>query len=85
MLLKQLSDSEISEYLGERIKTYRKEAKISQKRLANDTGLSTSTIQKFETGKMNISVLNLFAIMRTLGLIENVSLLFPEQPHNPYK
>lgn len=84
-MIRQYSNREILQIIGENAKNYRKEAKLSQEKLAAITGLSTASIQQFETGKANISILNLLSIMRALGQIENIASLFPEQPENPYK
>lgn len=84
-MIRQYSNKEILKIIGENAKRYRKEARLSQEKLAASTGLSTASIQKFESGEANISLTNLLSIMRALGQIENAAMLFPEQPENPYK
>lgn len=85
MLLKSYSNKELQTLIGERAKTYRKNLSLSQEELAANSGISLSTVQKFETGKANISLNNLLTILRHLGLIENIDQLIPEQPENPYR
>lgn len=84
-MIRQYSNKEILQIIGENARRYRRELNLSQLELAASTGLSTSTIQLFESGKINISLSNLLTIMRSLGQIENITALFPEQPENPYK
>lgn len=84
-MLKPCPNKEIMILLGERARTYRKNLSLSQEELAVNAGISLSTVQKFETGKANTSLNNLLTILRHLGLIENINLLIPEQPENPYK
>lgn len=83
-MLKPYSNKEIMMLLGERAKTYRQNLSMSQEQLAGESGISLSTIQKFESGKANISLNNLLTILRRLGQIENVDQLLLEQPKNPY-
>lgn len=84
-MLKQFSNSELAVLIGERITIYRKNLSLSQADLAKQAGLSLSTMQKLESGKANISLSNLLSVLRYLGLLENLNLLLPEQPLNPYK
>ena len=84
-MLKSYSNKELKTLIGERIRIYRKNLSLSQEELANDSGISLSTIQKFESGKANLGLDNLLTILRRLGLIENIDQLLPEQPENPYK
>lgn len=45
--------------LGERIKQLRKEAKISQEKLAELAGLDRTYINSVENGRRNISIINI--------------------------
>jgi len=83
-MLKQYTDKEILEIIGERIGTLRRRLGMSQEKIAISTGLSLSTIQRFESGKANISLTNFIEILRQTGQIENIDNLLPDQPESPY-
>lgn len=85
-MLKELSNSEITNMLGERLQQYRLILNITQKELSEKSMVSLPTIQKLESGKAkNITFNNLMSILRQLGLIENIDKLVPEQPESPYQ
>ena len=83
-MIRQYSNKEIQEIIGERARKYRKNTGMSQKELSKATGLSLSSIQKFESGKANVNLDNFLNILRALGQIESIDLLFPDQPLSPY-
>lgn len=85
MSIKQFSDTQILQILGTRFKDYRLGTGLSQNELAKATGVSVSTIHKFETGTIvNMTMTNLMALLRQVGLLERFDDLIPEQPLNPY-
>ncbi len=63
------SDKEIIRRWGEKIKSLRIDANISQSELAKKTGLSRSSISEIENGR-NFSVASLIAIGRQLNFLE---------------
>lgn len=54
--------------LGERIKQLRKEANISQEKLAEIAGLDRTYINSVENGKRNISIINIEKIANAFGI-----------------
>lgn len=84
-MLKQYTNKEILEIIGERTRINRKNIGSSQEELAKASGLSLSTIQRFESGMANISILNFIEILRRTGQLENIDKLIPEQPESPYR
>ncbi|GAB5557418.1 MAG: hypothetical protein SchgKO_16310 [Schleiferiaceae bacterium] len=58
-------DSEILQALGEYVKYHRVQANISQTQLANDAGISRSTLSLLERGE-NTSLLSFIQILRVL-------------------
>lgn len=62
--------------LGERIKKQRKAMGLTQKQLAESTGISLSAIEKYERGKLNPSYGNVQLIAGALNI--NVYDLMPE-------
>ena len=54
--------------LGERIKTLRKERKLSQEELAKRAGISRNTLSKLENGYVaNISIVTFEKVLNILG------------------
>jgi transcriptional regulator with XRE-family HTH domain len=85
-MLKELSNTEITNMLGERLQQYRLNLNITQRELSQNSMVSLPTIQKLESGRAkNITFNNLMSIIRQLGLIENIDKLIPEQPESPYQ
>ena len=78
----ELSDTAILKKLGTRLKAYRISRGMKQQELALESGVGVSTVAKIENGQpVNLSLL--ISEMRTLGLLENLDLLVPEQKPSP--
>ncbi len=76
------TDTEIAEILAGRVKQYRLEnsqRSLTQKEMGERTGLSRDTIQRLEKSG-RVSVLALIAVLRELGLLDNLEILVPEKP-----
>ena len=69
----KLSDAEFLVTLGKKIQSARKKIGITQVNLAEKAGLDRSYISGIESGKKNISVLNLRTIIKILG-IQNIDI-----------
>lgn len=65
-----------------RLKAYRISQGMKQQELAEESGVGVSTIAKIESGQPVMLSL-LVSVMRTLGLLENIDLLVPEQSPSP--
>lgn len=78
----ELSDTAILNKLGTRLKDYRISSALKQQELAMESGVGVSTIAKIENGQ-SVSFSLLISVMRTLGLLENLDLLVPEQKPSP--
>lgn len=78
----ELSDTAILKSLGTRLKTYRIARGMKQQELATESGVGVSTIAKIENGQ-SVALSLLVSVMRTLGLLENLDLLVPEQKPSP--
>lgn len=73
---------EILKELSDRISAYRIEYPMTQKELANKSGVSLRTIQMFEHGN-DIQLSNLIKILTALGLADNLSVLVPDVTKRP--
>ena len=78
----ELSDTAILNKLGARLKAYRISRGMKQQELASESGVGISTIAKIENGQ-SVSLSLFVSVMRTLGLLENMDLLIPEQKPSP--
>lgn len=78
----ELSDTAILKKFGMRLKTYRISRELKQQELAIESGVSVSTIAKIENGQ-SVTFSLLISVMRTLGLLENLDMLVPEQKPSP--
>ena len=81
----QYSVPEIVRLLGARFKEYRMRVGMTQKDVAEQSGLTVTTIHNFESGtSYNISLGTLILLMKTIGMVENVDKLLPKLPESPY-
>lgn len=79
------SVTELVRLLGSRFKDYRLRANITQKEVAEMSGLSMMTIHRFENGTAkNISLSTFLLLLKAVGNINDLNELMPEQPESPY-
>ena len=62
------SDEELLKAIGNNIRKFRNERKISQQELADVTNIAKSTVQRIETGKLNPTIVMLNNIACTLDV-----------------
>lgn len=78
------TNREIIELLAKRVKEYRLAARLSQRELAQKSGVGYTTISHFEQGQhTNISLGNFISLMRCIGMEQRVAELLPELPMPP--
>ncbi|MBP7780586.1 MAG: helix-turn-helix domain-containing protein [Paludibacteraceae bacterium] len=71
--------------LGERFKDYRMRANMTQKDVAEKSGLTVQTISKFESGMTNnMSLVSFLLLIKSIGLVGRMDELLPELPESPY-
>ena len=78
----ELSDTAILKKFGARVKANRISKEMKQMDLARESGVGVSTIAKIESGH-SVTFSLLISVMRTLGLLENLDMLVPEQKPSP--
>jgi putative transcriptional regulator len=81
MNIEQLTAHAIAGELGDRIKTARLNANLTQKALANKAGLSLKAITNGEKGKSTLE--SMIAILIALELTEQLNLFIPKQEISP--
>ena len=83
--LSEYSSTELVRMLGTRFKDYRLRANMTQKEVAEMTGLSILTVHRFENGSVkNISLGTFLLLLKAVGCIDDLNELMPEQPESPY-
>lgn len=78
----EFSDTAILKNLGARIKAYRIARGMKQQELAEESGIGLNTVVKIEGGQ-SVSFALFISVLRTLGLLENLDCLIPEQKPSP--
>ncbi len=76
------SSKMIIQMMSERMKAYRIEYPMTQKDLAEKTGVSLRSIQNFEKGN-DIQFSNLIKILKGLDLADNLLMLVPDVSQKP--
>lgn len=78
------TNSDILRLLVKRLKDYRLAARMSQKELAERSGVSQTTISHFEQGvNCNLTLNNFISLLRVLGLDQRIGEVMPELPMPP--
>lgn len=74
------NDEEILLAFAQNLRVCRQAKELSQEELAFQAGFSRSYYSEIETGKRNISLLNLVKLLSVLEIDANTLLSLPEQP-----
>lgn len=79
-----ISNYDILQLLAKRMKEYRLAARLSQRELAKKSGVSYTTICRFEQGKHpNLSLNNFISLLRQVGMESRIANVLPELPVPP--
>lgn len=79
-----ISNTDIMLLLARRIREYRLAARLSQREMAEKSGVSYTTISHFEQGRNpNISLYNFISLLRVVGMETRMPELLPELPMPP--
>ena len=79
---KAITSNAMLKELSERIKEYRINMSVTQKELAEKSGVSPRSITRFEQGE-DIQLNNFLKILKALSLESNVEMLVPDQRSRP--
>ena len=77
-----VSDRALLKVIGQKLKRLRIGANMSQKTLAEHSGLSEFSISQIENGK-NTSVLSLLMVLRAMKELDMLHRFFEEEPISP--
>lgn len=79
-----VTNQDIMLLLAKRIKEYRLAARMSQKEMAEKSGVSLATISHFEQGvNQNMTLNNFISLLRIIGMEKRISDLLPKLPMPP--
>ena len=83
--LYEYSTPELVRLLGARFKEYRMRCNLTQKEVAELSGIGLTTIHKFESGNAgNISLSTFILLLKVVGQINALDGVLPELPESPY-
>lgn len=78
------TNEDIMRLLAQRVKEYRLAARMSQRELAQKSGVSYTTISHFEQEKnLNLSLNNFISLLRCIGMESRMTELLPKLPVPP--
>lgn len=81
----EYSIPDLVKMLGERFRDYRLRSNMTQKEVAEQSGLTINTIHKFETGgAAGISLASFLMLMKAIGCINALDEVLPELPESAY-
>lgn len=81
----EYSAPELVRLLGERFKEYRMRCNLTQKEVAEQSGIGLTTIHKFENGTAgNLSLSTFILLLKVIGQVDALDDVLPELPESPY-
>ena len=81
----EYSIPELVKLLGARFKDYRFRSHMTQKDVAEQSGITVNTIHKFENGTIgNMSLGTFLSLMKAIGQIDALEGMMPELPESAY-
>ena len=81
----EYSTPELVRLLGERFKEYRMRCNLTQKEVAEQSGIGLTTIYKFENGTAgNLSLSTFILLLKVIGQVDALDDVMPELPESPY-
>lgn len=80
MDFEHLSNQQVLLELGQRFQAARLNANISRQALAEAAGVTDRTISNLEKGTKSTGLLNIIAVLRALGMLDQLALFLPPPP-----
>ena len=81
----EYSTPELVRLFGSRFKEYRMRCNLTQKEVAEQSGIGLTTIHKFENGTANsLSLSTFILLLRVVGQVNALDDVLPELPESPY-
>lgn len=80
MSMTHLSDQKVLEWLGERFRATRLSQNITMADLAEKAGITERTLYNLENGSKSVGLLNVIAVLRALGKLDELDQFLPAPP-----
>ena len=81
----EYSTPDLVRLLGSRFKDYRMRCNLTQKEVAEQSGIGLTTIHKFENGTAgNLSLSTFISLLRVVGQVNALDDVLLELPESPY-
>ena len=81
----EYSIPELIKLLGARFRDYRLRSNMTQKEVSEQSGITITTIHKFENGASgNVSLGTFLLLLKAIGQIDELDELLPELPASAY-
>ena len=81
----EYSVPELVRLLGSRFREYRLRSNMTQKEVSEQSGITVTTIHKFESGiATNLSLGTFLLLLKAIEQIDGIDGLLPELPESPY-
>ena len=81
----EYSIPELVQLLGQRFKDYRMRSNLTQKEVAEQSGVTINTIHKFENGLVpNLSISTFLRLLKAIDCLNGIEELLPELPESLY-
>ncbi len=77
-----LTSKAVIQEVGQRVKNYRVSRNLTQKELADRSGVSLRSISRFEQGE-DFQLSSFVKILRAMDLLDNLNLLIPDTSKSP--
>lgn len=78
----QITDKTILEEIGKRLEQLRLNRNLIRTKLAEQAGISRSTLERIESGK-SVQLVNLVRLCRALGILSRFDAVFPPPAPSP--
>lgn len=84
--IRRMPNADIIRNLGQRFREYRITARMTQKDVAEKSGVSLLTIRRFELGySYNITMSNFLALLKAIDYTDGIKEILPDMPVSPYQ
>lgn len=77
-----ITDRHVLEEIGQRVEGTRLDTNVTQQRLAEESGVSKSTVERLEKGE-SVAMQSFIRVLRVLGLLDSLMSALPERDLRP--
>ncbi|MEM9481168.1 MAG: helix-turn-helix transcriptional regulator [Verrucomicrobiota bacterium] len=78
-----LTDETVLDEIGQRLARQRINRRLTQRQLAQESGVSLRTLQRLENGETSTNLSSFIRVCRTLGLLDSFEVMLPKNLISP--